>query len=501
MSSHIKKLGIVGAGPATVYLLYYLSSLNEQYSITILEHQPDAGRGLPYCQANSPYSLLSNLLPDEIPPTVKSFREWCSGNSIALKDEPVPRYLIGQFLHWSLTCLIKQRPGVTLISSCRVKSVNINNCGTFTVFTETFEQFEFDDLVLNTGHGITPTGYDVQFAYPLNELKIKEAVKYVNLIGSSMTAIDCALFLAHKYGSFQCESDKWLYIPSKPVEIKMHSTSGLFPLPFFRSRNLQPEIKKLIEASDLSGTSRRSLDRLYRTVLLRLLRKYAPRIYHQSNTRNFREFIQKWQSSVFHQRADTSLKLGMFMNSRCEEFSVVLAIFEVFFDSLCDLKITFTPEDQAFISSVCIPFLAKNNGALPSTSANKILALMESGTLSIERVQKTSSEPQLPGADGNTVTIDCRAAGKTQRDPLIQNLAGKGLVRLTGQTNSRSIKRIETDNEYRAYISPGTQATIYVSSAPLLRATSNTLPGMSVTANIAKSIADSLAGAHQKECA
>ena len=126
---------------------------------------------------------------------------------------------------------------------------------------------------------------------------------------------------------------------------------------------------------------------------------------------------------------------------------------------------------------------------------------MESGTLSIERVQKTSSEPQLPGIDGTTVTIDCRAAGKTQRDPLIQNLAGNGLVRLSGQTNSRNIKRIETDNEYRAYISSGTQATIYVSSAPLLRATSNTLPGMSVTANIAKSIADSLAGANQKECA
>ena len=49
MSSHIKKLGIVGAGPATVYLLHYLSSLNEQYVITIMEHQPDAGRGLPYC--------------------------------------------------------------------------------------------------------------------------------------------------------------------------------------------------------------------------------------------------------------------------------------------------------------------------------------------------------------------------------------------------------------------------------------------------------------------
>lgn len=269
----IPSIALVGAGPTAIYAVNALvRSAKGPFSLTIFEEQEVAGRGTPYRPGWNDPAMLSNIASIEIPRIGRSLVEWLRAQSaehlaeVGVEGEIderafYPRLALGAFLHEEFQALIDRAraAGITIDLRTRSRVVDaLPDKGGFSLIVETkggpSDGGRFDYLVIATGHQ-WPDDPQVRTGYYLSPwpATVLDGISAcaVGIRGASLTAIDAAVVLAQRFGTFEDDGDRLMYQPDPQAEafsLTLMSRKGLLPeadffhpIPYESLATLTPE--------------------------------------------------------------------------------------------------------------------------------------------------------------------------------------------------------------------------------------------------------------------
>ena len=256
MSEGVPTIAFVGAGPTTIYTLWSLvNEARHPFAATIFEEQGQPGLGTPYRPGWNDPAMLSNIASIEIPPIEETLIAWLGrqppGRMATFGIEPAeiddhafyPRLVLGSYFLDQFHALIDRARSaghsIDIHPRSRVLDVVVGDKDLLLTIKPrhgaAFEQ-HFDHVVLATGHQ-WPEEPEVRPGYflspwPATALARIPACK-VGIRGSSLTAIDAAVALAGRHGTFVEGEDKAIaYQPAGNTDafhMTMMSRKGLLP--------------------------------------------------------------------------------------------------------------------------------------------------------------------------------------------------------------------------------------------------------------------------------
>ncbi|QPG07035.1 FAD/NAD(P)-binding protein [Salinimonas marina] len=515
LASH-KNIAVIGAGPATVYLLAEICRDKKLFNhqLTIFESSGVIGRGTPYNSYSSQYKMLSNLHSEEVPELHVPFARWCEQNFITVPETIIPRYLLGQYLeaafHHYCHCL---EPNVQLVSRCEITRIEPTDSGAFLVYHHSQPAGEFDQIVINTGHGtINENALPSDEAsaciaylstpYPLQRV-LSTNISNIVIRGASLSAIDCALAVAQKKGYFETVRNRLRYTARTPLHLTMYSSTGRFPSPWFASLDLQSDIEARL--SQMVGeASTICLQRLFKAGFIDFLAAYAPSVYQQVHSKNIEQTVAYLLSNRQKLSVETLLKvefLGHLYDAVADPESQEnwQGVLECFGNALHCYSHLLSQQDLRCYENVLKPFIAKANAALPTQSAAKIHALMQSGALTIKQCEISRENfEQLAFCAPEPVRhlyVDCTSGDNLGGcAAMIQPLIQAGILQQKPDSNANK-PDLWVNKHFQAVAENGL-AHIFIGAPSLLSSTLLTLPGLEVNDFLSTAIAQAL-GAQQ----
>lgn len=507
-------VAIVGAGPATVYLLAALARQRTKLNgtITIFESSDVIGRGTPYSSYSSQYKMLSNLNEDEVPELHISFGCWCERNYITRDKNTqniVPRYLLGQYFedafHYYLRIL---QPYVTLITRCEITRIEPAGDKQFLVYHHSRPLGAFSQIVINTGHGTIdrsqsegnhpPFAHYFKTPYPLQRILDRKCSQVI-IRGASLTAIDCALAVAQKHGYFIENSGGLHYESRSPLHITMFSTSGRFPGPWFASLDLQSDIAQAFEEK-VSKDNTICLQTLFDTGFIEFLAHNAPSVYQQVRFKNIEEVVEYLLSNRKKLNVETLLKVEVLSYSvNRESTENWQGVLECFGNVLHRYSHLLNKHDLDCYQQVLKPFIAKANAALPSQSAAKIHALLQAGCLSLQQRDIPKTEFKILSTSVSctkgTLYVDCTSGDSLESCcTMLQPLLQAGFLTHKSRATPDSLD-LRVNQDFQA-IGTHEPSHIFIGAPSLISTTLMTLPGLEVNDYLSTTIARALLWGH-----
>ena len=511
-------IAVIGAGPATVYLLAAICREKKPFNgtLTIFESSAVIGRGTPYNSYSSQYKMLSNLRSEEIPELHVPFVRWCENNFIDIPHTIIPRYLLGQYLeaafhYYCHELESKAQLKVQLVSRCEITRIEPTDNQSFLVYNHSQPAGEFKQIIINTGHGAIndnlaarkESDAGVTFLsspYPLQRV-LGSNIRNIVIRGASLSAIDCALAVAQKKGYFESVRHRLRYTARAPLQITMYSTTGRFPSPWFASLDLQSDIEAKL--GDMVGEATTiCLQKLFKAGFTDFLAHYAPSVYQQVHYKNIEQTVTYLLSNRQKLRVDTLLKVEFLSHlpdtgtgPACQENWQ--GVLECFGNVLHCYSHMLSQQDLQCYEEVLKPFIAKANAALPSQSAAKIHALLQCGALTIKQCEISREDFEQLATSANEQSeplyVDCTSGDNLDGSAaMIQPLLHAGLL----QQKTKS-----TDNKPDLKVSRHFQAIgedglsrIFIGAPSLLNSTLLTLPGLEVNDFLSTAIAQVLCG-------
>lgn len=246
-------IGIIGAGPMAIFLVKHLIGHNVPLRITVFEQQPLAGMGMPYRADNSPDYMLANIFSREIPLIHDPLADWLRAqpegwldrwgvSPDAISDRAFyPRTLIGAYLASQLQMLVDA--GIAAGHEVSVRADhNVVDIKPMTDAIQVVantpngpETTAFDKVVLATGHtwDNAPTEGTASLIspWPASNIAALPAAA-IGILGSSLSAVDVAVALAHDHGTFTHAANGliWTARPGHgALTITMVSKTGILP--------------------------------------------------------------------------------------------------------------------------------------------------------------------------------------------------------------------------------------------------------------------------------
>jgi len=248
-----KIIGVIGAGPMAIYLLKHLIGSELPLRICIYEQHTLAGTGMPYRQEISPDYMLANIFSREIPQIQEPLADWLRTQPDGWLDRWglahdaisarafYPRSLLGAYLVSQLQALVVA--GIAAGHDIEVRTnhevVDIQPMEKLiSVLAKTPQEWltdTFDTVVLTTGHTWDAhpkvAGASLVSPWPASNIAAL-AAGAIGILGSSLSAVDVAVALAHIHGSFT-KTDRglnWKAHPgSEAMTITMVSKTGILP--------------------------------------------------------------------------------------------------------------------------------------------------------------------------------------------------------------------------------------------------------------------------------
>ena len=248
-----KRIGIVGAGPMAIFLLKHLIKAKLPVQIVIFEQHAVAGTGMPYRQDISPDYMLANIFSREIPRIHEPLADWLRNQPKGTLDRwglsPdaisarafYPRTLLGAYLAAQLQALVAA--GIAAGHDIEVREnhgvVDIKPMANLiNVVAKTPAEWvteAFDTVVLATGHTWDAHPKEgcasLVSPWPASNIAALSAAA-IGILGSSLSAVDVAVALAHEHGSFtETEGGlTWAAHPgSEAMTVTMVSKTGILP--------------------------------------------------------------------------------------------------------------------------------------------------------------------------------------------------------------------------------------------------------------------------------
>lgn len=494
-------IAIVGAGPASVYILKHLSNSEQRLSITIFEAGATSGPGLPYsAEFNSP-DLLSNIPSVEIPPVTTGLMEWMTNASdetlarytilrTMISDrESYPRMLIGEFYAQQFRNLVKlmQDRGhkIEVLQHTQVEDIKPLATG-FEIVLNSLDPVpgrRADTVVLATGHGRT-LGKEKRYRrifrspYPVGNLRLT-ADKSAVILGSSLSAIDAVVTLAMRYGRFEEDGSRLSYIPAKGSAIKltMASRKGLlpdadfyYPIPEERMSIFNKESVLAL----INGLGRGLLNRATRLFKKQLV-KDDPQFYATLAIRRFKPRTFSDAYFAFRQANSDFWSVAASLDEAKKNYArkhtlewryTLMRSYEVFALIVPYLDRQELAEFHLYLKGV----FADVYGCVPHLSIERIVALHRAGCLHL--VALGSREVQFRGgrfqidsggfAGTGEVLIDAR--GQIQR-----TIREVGFNMLANASMSKGASKVseEVHEQYRLRLAPRYCRSIFTLSLPL----------------------------------
>ncbi len=249
-------LALVGAGPTAIYTIQaVLARATPPARITLFERQRRAGQGTPYSANWADPMMLANIASIEIPQLPERLADWLRGETderltslgIARADIDerafYPRLALGEYFSAQFWALVHRARsmgiGIEVRTQTTVTDVRITGdqiALTLTDSRKTATESLFDYVILATGHQ-WPADPEIRPGYftspwPASALeRIHDCA--VGIRGTSLSAIDASVALAHHHGTFvQTDDDSLAYRAREGTEnlsITLFSRKGILP--------------------------------------------------------------------------------------------------------------------------------------------------------------------------------------------------------------------------------------------------------------------------------
>ena len=248
MPSPNRRIAIIGCGPMSIFLLKHLIQARSPLTIEVFEQHPQPGTGMPYRSDLNDDFMLANIFSREIPTITEPLADWLRAQpaeflhrwqiapeNISGRDF-YPRTLLGEYLQAQLRRLvvIGQEAGhsITLRAGHPVQDIHPDTDG-FTILPGA--PGRFSHVVIATGH-IWDANPQMGTAalrspWPATQLRGLPAGP-VGILGSSLSAVDVAVALAHDHGQFAEVDDGLDWSPNpghEGLSITMISKNGILP--------------------------------------------------------------------------------------------------------------------------------------------------------------------------------------------------------------------------------------------------------------------------------
>ncbi len=247
------RIGIIGGGPMAIFLVKHLIESTDPLQIVVFEREAIAGTGMPYREEMSADYMLSNIFSREMPAIEEPLADWLCGqpaDRLARWDVSpdaisarafYPRTLLGAYLAAQLQALVAAgtAAGHAVAVWTRQDVVDIRpEADRILVVAQTPDGRAveaFDRVVLATGHtwDAAPKMGDASLVspWPASNITALPAAA-IGILGSSLSAVDVAVALAHEHGRFTetAEGLTWAArAGSERLRMTMVSKTGILP--------------------------------------------------------------------------------------------------------------------------------------------------------------------------------------------------------------------------------------------------------------------------------
>lgn len=236
-----------------VFLLKHLVNAQQPLRIVIFDRYEEGGTGMPYRQDMSPDYMLANIFSREIPVIVDTLADWLRAQAAEMlarwdvSPKAVsarsfyPRTLLGAFLSSQMQALVSQGSlaghEIELRTQINVTDIRPEKISFVVVADTAYGRMEeeFDNIVLATGHtwDVKPKLEEASLVSPWPAANIGALpAGPIGILGSSLSAVDVAVALAHEHGRFDAVGDHLGWVAKdghEALRITMVSKTGLLP--------------------------------------------------------------------------------------------------------------------------------------------------------------------------------------------------------------------------------------------------------------------------------
>ncbi|QRR00327.1 FAD/NAD(P)-binding protein [Dyadobacter sandarakinus] len=415
----IRKIAILGAGPAGLFAYKRLIESGARFDIVIFEKTDHLGAGMPYSVDGANREHITNVSDNELPEIVTSVSEWIRTVPAKTLDlfgiDPdkfheytvLPRLLFGMYLSDQFEILRGQAAAAGIKTEVRRGSevtdiIDHTEEGKVVVETNNTQCDTFDCVLICTGHKWPDKhegalrGY---FDSPYPPSKLGMRVNHpVALTGSSLTAIDAIRTLARHNGSFSKAANGAVTFTPDPespkFRIVMHSRNGLLPAIRFHLDEPQLSSDSLLTDAQIAANMKQndgflSLDFLFEQNFKIGFKKKDAAFYERIKDMQLETFVQM----VMDMREGKD-PFKLFIEEYKEAEKSIAERKSVYWkEMLAELSYTLnypakylSAEDMIRLRKVLMPLIAIVIAFVPQSSCDELLALHAAGKLDIVTV-------------------------------------------------------------------------------------------------------------------
>ncbi|SCY90601.1 Uncharacterized NAD(P)/FAD-binding protein YdhS [Rhizobium sp. NFACC06-2] len=389
---------------------------------------------------------LANIACNEIPPLNTLAQDWLLHRSDSwLADHGIARLslgpgfiptraVLGEYLEAQfeelLAATVKMGITVRCVGGVNVSDITPTAEGVAVVFgndTESSEILPFDYVVVATGHlwpGDNASPRIMSSPWPISKLQTANAKK-IGLIGTSLSAVDSCLSLAHVNGSFQRDFNGRLkYIPhdvAAGFKITMHSRSGFLPTLRFYFEFPQFELFSYITRTDLhrhiaQNNNRLSLDFVFEDVVKSAIRTKSPELYDviapmtveafsdfMINSRKSNEPFELLRQDYAASFASIRDRRPIYWKEILDDVTYMLNFYTRYFEAA----------DLLRVREHLMPLISHLVAVLPQKSCEELLALHDAGCLSVEAIGQSWKASVGDGQDSIDLVYEDHFTSKT----------------------------------------------------------------------------------------
>ncbi|MDB5276440.1 MAG: hypothetical protein JWR61_1395 [Ferruginibacter sp.] len=426
----MKRIGIVGGGPAALFLYKrIIENSGAPVYVAIFEKKDRLGTGMPYSREGAGKEHVTNVSGNEIPQLVTSITDWINNCPPQLLHEfdmepamfnefkVLPRLLFGEYLAAQFKLLqqaAKQAGIKTTMYYNTVVADIVYDAGSSetTVVTATGSKYEFDDVVICTGH-CWPKHYEHSirrwYDSPYPPAKLQQPVNFaVAIKGASLTAIDAIRTLARQNGTFsKQENGMYTYSVNKVSEgfsLALHSIKGLLPGIRFHLDDTHLSQGTALTPGQINSIKDTHngfvpLDYIFEQHFKQPLREKNAAFFERIAGLNLEEFVEAMMAmrealdpfTLFkaeYREAEKSIR-----NQQSVYWKEMLAVLS--YEMNYPAK-HFSAEDMLRLKKVLLPLIAIVIAFVPQSSARELIALHEAGVLRVVPVEADSEVVPVP---------------------------------------------------------------------------------------------------------
>jgi uncharacterized NAD(P)/FAD-binding protein YdhS len=491
---------IVGSGPTSLYTIAALLDRPAGLSITVLEREEMSGTGMPFRPEETDSVLLANIASIEVPPICESLLDWITGlpdavlSHLGISEDDLherhffPRILLGAYLRSQLGRLadLAEERGhrLHIYNSAPVVDVaRVAGGYTVTALKEgELLSFSARSVVLATGH-VWPED-DPEHGYygsPWPSVKLHAIpATDIGILGSSLSGIDAALSIACAHGRFEEGGSR--YVPGPEAEglhITLMSRKGLLPeadfwcdLPYLPLEYATPERIEALEQRP-EGYDTEDLFDLLREEITANDPDYAAAIDLPSLTlENFADayFAPRMGKDQFALAAANLEEVERNVNTRTTVpwRYAILRMHE----ALAPLLPGMSEHERQRFKTYLAPVFIDNYAAVPPQTIRRLLALAETGSLSVVSVEDDCEV--LPPTDKEPTRL--REKGGERRFDHFVDSRGQSALPASALPFPTLLAQLQADPEAPLPVSPsfalsgpdGTWRGLYCAGLPFV---------------------------------